>query len=124
MRPRPPELYGIPINEIARICCVSVKTATRWKAGTTCPPKSACFLLLGDLGCLDSDWSGWRVRGGVLYSPEGWEIRMHDVLAVPLLRQQLEAYKGELRQIQARIDRMAEQPLPTEWPEWIGEMQA
>lgn len=124
MARRSPELYGIPINEIARICHVSLKTAHRWKAGTTCPPKSARFLLLGDLGCLDPAWAGWRVRDGALFSPEGWEITRNDVLATPLHRQQLAAYKAELRQIQARIDRMAEQPLPTEWPEWIGEMQA
>lgn len=49
---------------------------------------------------------------------------MSDVLATPLMRQQLAAYQAELRLIQARIDRMAEQPLPAEWPEWIGEMQA
>lgn len=124
MAPRPPELYAIPISEIARICRVSTKTARRWKDGSTCPPKSARLLLLGDLGCLDSRWDGWRVNKGVLFSPEGWEITVNDVLATPLMRQQLAAYKAELRQIQARIDRMAEQPLPTEWPEWIGEMQA
>lgn len=121
MAPRSPELYGIPINEIARICRVSLKTASRWKAGTTCPPKSARFLLLGDLGCLDPAWTGWRVRAGVLYSPEDWAITMNDVLATPLMRQQLAAYKAELRQIQARIDRMAEQPLPADFPDWVFE---
>ena len=124
MAQRPPEIYGIPISEIARICHVSLKTATRWKNGATCPPQSAIFLLLGDLGCLDPHWTGWHVRAGVLYSPEGWEITRNDVLATPLVRQQLAAYKAELRQIQARLEAMPEQPAPADWPEWINEMRA
>lgn len=124
MAQRPPELYGIPINEIARICHVSVKTAARWKSGTTCPPQSAILLLLADLGCFDPEWRGWTVKGGVLYSPEGWEITVNDVLATPLMRQQLAAYKAELRQIQERLDRMAEQPTPESWPEWVFNMRA
>jgi hypothetical protein len=124
MAPRPPELYGIPINEIARICQVSLKTAGRWKAGTTCPPKSAILLLLGDLGCLDPQWRGWCVRQGVLYSPEGWEITVNDVLATPLMRQQLAAYKMELRRIKENLDRMPEQPVPEAWPEWVFEKLA
>lgn len=120
MAPRPPELYGIPINEIARICHVSIKTATRWKNGTTCPPKSACLLLLGDLGCLDSEWAGWRVHRGALYSREGWEITVNDVLAVPLLRAQIEAYKTAERQILS----MPAQPEIADWPEWVFEKQA
>jgi hypothetical protein len=124
MSERPPEIYGIPISELARICHVSLKTAGRWKAGTTCPPQSAMLLLSGDLGSLDPEWRGWRVRGGVLHSPEGWEISRNDVLATPLMRQQLAAYQSELRQIQERLDAMPEQPAPADWPEWIGEMRA
>jgi hypothetical protein len=124
MSERPPEIYGIPISELARICHVSLKTAGRWKAGTTCPPQSAMLLLSGDLGSLDPEWRGWLVRGGVLHSPEGWEISRNDVLATPLMRQQLAAYQSELRQIQERLDAMPEQPAPADWPEWIGEMRA
>lgn len=124
MAARPPELYGIPINEIARLCHVSIKTATRWKTGTTCPPKSAVLLILGDLGCLDAQWSGWRVHQGSLYSPEGWEITVNDVLATPLMRQQLEGYKSELRQIKEAVERLNEQPLPEVWPAWVFEMRA
>jgi uncharacterized protein DUF3653 len=120
MGTRPPELYGININEVARICHVSIKTATRWKNGTTCPPKSARLLLLGDLGCLDDAWAGWVVRRGALISPEGWEIKLNDVLAVPLLRAQIEAYKTAERQILA----IPSQPEIAEWPEWVFEKQA
>lgn len=120
MAPRPPEIYGINISEIARICHVSLKTASRWKSGSTCPPKSALMLLAGDLGCLDSKWEGWRVNNGVLYSREGWEITVNDVLAMPLIRAQLEAYKTAERQVLA----IPEQPAPADWPDWVFEKMA
>lgn len=120
MATRPPELYGIPISEIARICHVSLKTAARWKAGSTCPPTSALLLLVGDLGCLDSEWSGWKVRKGVLCSPEGWEIGMSQVLAVPLMRQQIAAYQAEVRKLEA----IPQQPEIAEWPDWVFEKLA
>jgi hypothetical protein len=117
MAPRSPELYGIPIKEIARICRVSIKTATRWKSGKTCPPVSARLLLAGDMGCLDSGWDGWRVRNSILYSPEGWPITPNEVLAVPLMRAQIVAYQLEQRKVLA----LAEQPAVEEWPEWVFE---
>jgi len=120
MAPRPPELYGIPIKEIARICRVSLKTARRWKLGSTCPPKSACLLLAGDLGCLDSEWAGWRVRKGILYSREGWEITLNDVLAIPLVRAQLAAFQSQIRKVQA----IPEQPMPADFPDWVFEKMA
>jgi len=78
------------------------------------------MLLTGDLGCLDSEWAGWRVHKGVLYSREGWEITKNDVLAVPLIRAQLEAYKTAERQILA----MPGQPEIADWPEWVFEKLA
>jgi hypothetical protein len=124
MSPRAPEVYGIPINEIACICKVSLKTAARWKAGSTCPPKSALLLLAGDLTAFDPKWDGWMARGGKLISPEGWEITVGDVLALPLMRQQLAAYQTELKRVRAELLLTQEQPLPSTWPEWIFEMRA
>lgn len=128
MRTRPPQLIGINVNELARICHVSLKTAMRWKDGTTCPPKSALMLLSGDLGCLDGEWAGWRVRGAALYSPEGWEIRRGDVISSPLLRQQLAAFKTELKRLReaaaAAVVSIPDQPVPEVWPDWVFEMTA
>lgn len=124
MSKRPPEIYGIPISELARICQVSIKTATRWKSGTTCPSKAALLLLAADLGCFSPEWSGWRISGQDLISPEGWRIARGQVLIVPLMRQQLAAYQTELRCIHERVLLMQEQPLPEAWPEWIAEMRA
>lgn len=124
MRRVPPQLIGINVKELSRICHVSLKTAARWKSGTTCPPKSAVMLVAGDLIAFDPEWRGWQARGGKLISPEGWEITVSDVLALPLMRQQLAAYKAELRMIQVRVAAMAEQPIPADFPEWVFELRA
>lgn len=125
MPPRPPEIYGRPISELARICHVSLKTAGRWKDGTTCPPKSALLLLVADLGCFDARWAGWRVYQGCLVSPEGWEITLGDVISSPLLRQQLAAFKSELKRLRAAAEpAIQDQPLPEVWPEWVFEKMA
>jgi uncharacterized protein DUF3653 len=124
MPPRPPEIYGIPISELARICKVSLRTAARWKAASTCPPKTALLLLAADLGCFDPEWSGWRVHKGALISPEGWEITKGDVISSPILRQQLAAFKTELKRLREAADSIHEQPLPADWPEWISEVRA
>jgi Phage protein len=116
--------YGITINEIARVCQVDLTTARRWKRGARCPPKSAVLLILGDLGCFDPAWKGWRIYKGVLISPEGWEISKGDVISSPLLRQQLAAYKTELRRLKEPAVSIPDQPLPTEWPEWIKEVES
>lgn len=47
-RPRAPELYGIPEEEIARICGVHVRTARRWKQGIRKPPATALMILARD----------------------------------------------------------------------------
>lgn len=108
----PPELYGITINELARICKVSVKTATRWKRGQSVPPKTALMVLTADLGYLSREWLRWTVRGPFLVSPEGWEISMNDVLSAPLLRAQLKALQAENRLIRG----LDEQPVSGEIP--------
>jgi hypothetical protein len=126
MRQVPPQLIGINVNELSRICHVSLKTAARWKSGTTCPPKSALMLLAGDLRCFDAAWNGWRVHRGNLISPEGWEITLGDVISSPLLRQQLAAFKTELKRLRAAAaeDSIHEQPVPDVWPEWVWELSA
>ena len=116
--------YGIPIKEIARICHVDITTARRWKRGARCPPKSALLLILGDLGCFDPVWKGWRLYKGNLISPEGWEITRGDVISSPILRQQLAAYKTELRRLKEPEVSIHDQPLPIDWPEWIDEVRA
>jgi hypothetical protein len=101
---------------------VDLTTARRWKRGARCPPKSALLLILGDLGCFDAAWTGWRLSGGNLISPEGWEITVGDVISSPILRQQLAAFKSELKRLREAVVLTHEQPVPSEWPEWIQEL--
>lgn len=112
-------LYGITIKEIARICRVDLTTARRWKRGAGCPPKSAVLLIQADLGCFDPKWSGWHIRNGFLISPNGWEIGFGEVLAIPILRQQLACYEVELRRFKEQALLMQEQPMPDVWPEEV-----
>lgn len=113
------ELYGIGVKEIAEVCGVDLSTARRWKRGASCPPKSALMLLSGDLGILDKEWRGWVIRRGVLISPEGWDAKPGEVLALPLMRAQIHSYQLESRKRRRVDDAWAEkeqQPLPTAWP--------
>lgn len=120
MAPRPPDFFGFPVSEIARICKVSERTARRWKDGTICPPETALMILRGDLGMFDPEWRGWILRRGCLISPEGWEIRMPDVLASRLHEAQLGVYRSENRRLKAELEHaltggMEEQPTPDQW---------
>lgn len=84
----------------------------------------ALLLICGDLKAFDPEWRGWTARGGKLISPEGWEITVGDVLALPLMRQQLAAYQAEIRLQRERVLMMQEQPTPEGWPEWVFEKLA
>lgn len=96
-------LFGIPVKEIARICQVDITTARRWKRGAICPPQSALSLLAADLGFFDPEWRGWKLRRGCLYSPEGWEIRMSDVLASRLHEAQLREWRLQVQIMKAKV---------------------
>jgi hypothetical protein len=104
MPPVPPELFGLNISEIAALCRVSLKTARRWKLGTACPPRSAILLLKADLGIFDPAWEGWTVRGGWMYSPEGWKSSPGDVRATNLQRSQIAIYQAENRRLKAELE--------------------
>lgn len=111
----PPEVYGIPVKEIAAVCRVSEKTAARWKDGTTCPPSTALMILSRDLGCFASEWAGWTIRGGELISPEGWTVNRNDALTVPLMHGQISTLRAELRRLQEEREALEDQPSPEEW---------
>lgn len=109
-------IHGLPAEMIAERTGVDVSTARRWKTGATRIPKAAQRLLRADLGCFSLEWSGWRLDGQDLVSPEGWRIARGQVMNVPLMRQQLAAYQVELKEKQAaKVAGLDEQPLPEQW---------
>jgi hypothetical protein len=91
-----PEVYGIPAAEIAALCGVDIATARRWKSGQSRVPMAARKLLAGDLSAFGHAWKGWKIVGGKLVSPEGWDYTPGEVLAIPFLRSQI-AHLDNLR---------------------------
>jgi hypothetical protein len=116
---RAPELYGVPVKELARICRVSLKTAARWKNGQTVPPQTSLMILRRDLGCFSEFWRGWTVNGEDLVSPEGWCVNRNDALIVPLMHSQIAALRAKVRELEAD-DGPEEQPKPGELPQIIS----
>lgn len=113
-----PELYGLPASYIARICKVDLATARRWKRGATCPPYTALALLAMDLGAFSVRWKGWKLKRGILVSPEGWEATPGDVLSIQLTQMQLGDYRRENQHLRERMSAYEipeEQPLPDQW---------
>lgn len=116
MRKRPQELDWFNIKELASICRVSLKTAARWKASTTCPPQTALMILRADLSCFAAEWAGWTIRGDSIISPEGWTISRNDALCVPLMHGQIAALRAKIAELEATADQLEEQPQPGELP--------
>lgn len=114
-----PELLGLSIKDIARICGVDLSTARRWKRGATYLPDAARKLLSRDLGHMDPAWAGWVLRRGVLISPEGLEATPGDVMAIQFTQAQLSAWRIEAHQLRKQVaeleGQMDEQPLPESW---------
>lgn len=115
--------YGIPANEIARICGVDLATARRWKRGASRPPKSAEMLLLGDLGMLDPAWRGWTICKGQLVSPEGWKATPGHVRSLQMMgatlgtyRRENAALKSAVSYLESERDKFEDQPSPEAWP--------
>lgn len=116
--------FAIPIKQIVEICRVDVTTARRWKRGATRPPQHVLRYLSArwheDLAFLDPAWRGWKLRGGCLISPEGWQMTMSDVLASRLHEAQLASWRIEVSRLRAQLaDAQAQgyedQPKPEDW---------
>lgn len=113
----PDILSHYKINEIARICAVTVKTARNWKSGKIFPPPTAIMVLSRDLGSFHPAWVGWTVSlRGELCSPENWVCSRGDVLSIQFLQAQLSAWRNEAQELRKQIEGSFEdQPLPAQW---------
>ena|ERR1043165_4754807 len=107
-------LYGLSIKYIATTCGVSLKTAARWKSGTTCPGLCELAMLERDLGVWDPAWRGWVLRRGKLISPEGLESTPGEVRGIPYMSSVIATYQAEFRRLRDEADGLEEQPEATE----------
>jgi len=82
--------YGYPIDLIAQWCCVDLKTARHYKAGTRRPGRAALtlFALHLDGAILPAEWRGFSFRGGLMWDPYGKPLS-HGVLRAYQLGVQL-----------------------------------
>lgn len=121
-----PELWGLSVKDIVRICKVDPATARRWKRGAYCLPYTARALLSRDLGHFDPRWEGWTINAvGELVSPEGWRATTGDVLSIQLTQMQLSTYRTENGMLkkalkEADAQQYEEQPLPHQWEIAVG----
>lgn len=82
-------LYGIRSEDIAAWCGVHITTARRWKRYGDLPVTAAIVIALrsrGELELIDPAWAGWRLRGGVIVSPDGAEYTPGEVLSTTYWR--------------------------------------
>jgi len=74
------------------------------------------MILSQDLGVFDPKWRGWIVRDGELISPEDWRIGVSEVRTVPILHQQVSAWRTETMKLRHDLELgLQEQPLPSQW---------
>jgi hypothetical protein len=64
---------GYPPDLVAQWCCVDLKTARHYKAGTRRPGKAALtlFALNRDGAVLPAEWQGFSFRGDTMWDPYG-----------------------------------------------------
>jgi len=99
-------------KDLAERFGVHITTARRWVRERNAPA-AVILLLSGDLGVFAAEWEGWVVRGTSLYSPEGLEVALGDIRAVPFMKMQIAGYQLDARL--AKVPDIEEQPTPEEW---------
>lgn len=86
------------VREITRALPVNRETARRWRRRRRVPPVPMLALRLrleGDLGAISDAWSGWRLAGGRLTSPEGVAWSCGELNAWQFERQELAQLRRE-----------------------------
>ena len=102
-----PDLYGISELALAQAAGVRLDTARRWKRSGRVPAPLRPFVLLrlrGDLDVVAPEWSGWRLTGNELWSPEGFSYTPGTIRSFTIMHQLTRAliserYEGRPAQI-------------------------
>lgn len=105
MRKLPCELFTT--SDLQRIFGVSRRTARRWMVEGLRPELLALARLvkLQDLGAIDPAWSGWIIRDGRLYDPQGSAYRgwkPEQVRALEYLHELRRALVDQVDQLKAK----------------------
>jgi hypothetical protein len=91
----------VSAEHLAQGLGISIRQARRFKAAGTMPALYGLAWSLaidGDLGAVFPDWSGWAMRDGQLWAPEGYGFRPAEVRAIPLRQQQIAHLERESRE--------------------------
>ncbi|WP_185820090.1 VC1465 family Xer recombination activation factor [Xanthomonas sp. GW] len=91
---------GLSIRDCAALLRVSVRTVANWEAARSRIPYTAYKLMRVLRGgkLLGPDWTGFQVRGDVLATPEGRELRSSDLVWWSLLVLQAQEFRNIMAQ--------------------------
>lgn len=93
-------LYGISPLALSQRFRLPEQVCSVWKADLRRSPKDAAavaLLVQGDLGAFSSEWAGWTVADGNLWTPDGVRISPGEVAAVPARQAQLAEFERAQR---------------------------
>jgi hypothetical protein len=96
-------LYGIGAEQLVEVTGAHLSTARRWKRLRRVPhwlQRLVSLCVFGDLGHINKAWDGWRIRGKLLISPEGWEFTFGEIRAIPFMHAQIRTYQLLQRSVQ------------------------
>lgn len=95
-------LYGVSPLAIASVLPVSEEQAAALKAELRArsdkkPAEALAKLARRDLGAYASDWDGFTVAGGVIWTPDGASVTPGQIQAIPYYRAQLQEFNRAQR---------------------------
>lgn len=85
-------------QEAADLCGCNRTTYRRQETGSSRVNLSCFRLLLMQAGFLPPPWEGWRLHGGLIWSPEGEGFAPGEIRAIPLMNATVAAYQAQQRQ--------------------------
>jgi hypothetical protein len=95
------ETYGLSVELLTELTNVHPDTARRWKRRRKIPKAYASLVdlhMTGDLGTLATDWKGFRLIAGRLWTPEGTSVTPGDIRAIPYRQQLVSEMERSLRE--------------------------
>lgn len=104
---QPLSTYGIPVNHLAHLAGVDLRTARRWKqAGIVSAAASPLveLRLNGNLGAIHAGWQGFHLINGRLYTPEDYPLDPGDLRAIPINSQLIAAQRRDNEQLRKWIE--------------------